>query len=135
MYLLGNLPYRWRQIVFLIYIYEHLVLYVNSADIYENCYCLCIINKFVACINYRIIYEACPESKSTEALTARAIFFYTLATLPCSLIPPLCNETGSPMRQYVLVKMSIQSPTNCEIHASSIISFGREKLQLRFIMR
>ncbi|XP_046686821.1 inter-alpha-trypsin inhibitor heavy chain H3-like [Homalodisca vitripennis] len=40
-------------------------------------------------------YEAYPEIKCIEALTARRIFFDMLAILPCNLIPPLCNETGS----------------------------------------
>ena len=44
-------------------------------------------------------YGACPESKCTEALTAGEIFSDKLTTLPCSLIPPLRNETG--LSQYV----------------------------------
>ena len=39
--------------------------------------------------------EASLESKSTEALKAGGFFKNILATLPCSLIPPLCNETSS----------------------------------------
>ncbi|KAG8305512.1 hyaluronan metabolic process [Homalodisca vitripennis] len=45
-------------------------------------------------------YEAYPEIKCIEALTAGRIFFDMLVILPCNLIPPLCNETGSSGESY-----------------------------------
>ena len=49
------------------------------------------------CANHKVF----PESKCTEALMARGIFFYVFATLLCSLMTRLCPEDEAGCKAHI----------------------------------
>ena len=91
----------------------------------------------------RHYYEACPESKCTEALMARGNFIL-ICWLHCRVILFHPSTTRPVRAKYVencrranrfREKCESNLPPSSKYAALSVISLGRKNIRLRFIMR